>query len=213
MNLQVVLSTFADLLVRKRIVRLAVLASAMFALCSVPAMAALNESGNGSDVIIPAVAANQEDVASIDGLMKAFYLVVNVAPNQPRQWGRDRTLYSPWIRFVATSTTEKGEVKVDIWNHQDLVNATEPMVQRGFSEREIYRDTQIYGNTAHVNSTYETDLVGPNGVTRSRGVNSIEMYFDGRRWWISSVMWMTESQGYPIPTRLLPERAKHNLLG
>jgi hypothetical protein len=31
------------------------------------------------------VAARPEDVASVDGMMKAFYDVVNVAPDAPRQ--------------------------------------------------------------------------------------------------------------------------------
>lgn len=36
-------------------------------------------------------------------------------------------------------------------------------------------------------------------VDHFRGVNSIEAYFDGSRWWISSVMGMSESPEHPIP--------------
>jgi hypothetical protein len=39
---------------------------------------------------------------------------------------------------------------------------------------------------------------------QSRGVNSIELYFDGARWWISSVMWQSEDEEHPIPATLLP---------
>jgi hypothetical protein len=80
--------------------------------------------------------------------MQAFYEVVNIAPNAPRQWARDRTLYSPWIRF-------------------------------------------------------ET-IIGLEKTKQSRGVNSIELYFDGARWWISSVMWQSEDAEHPIPATLLP---------
>ena len=143
---------------------------------------------------------------SADALMRAFYAVVNVRPGQPRQWGRDRTLYSPWVRFVATSLGADGQPRVTVWTHQELVNETEPLVQRGFAEREIHRRTRVYGPIAHVDSTYETELAGPEGPLRSRGVNSIEMMFDGQRWWITHVMWVSESPQAPIPAELLPAR-------
>ena len=152
---------------------------------------------------IAVVPPRPDDVASVEGLMKAFYEVVNVAPDAPRQWGRDRTLYSPHLRFVAID----GQGNVTIWNHQQFVDDTEPLVARGFREREIWRTTRRYGNMAHVDSTYET-LRGPEGRDVSRGVNSIDAYFDGRRWWITSVVWQSESPRYPIPPELLPPAGK-----
>jgi len=157
-------------------------------------------------VEVPSVDARADDVASVDGLMRAFYEVVNVRPEAPRQWGRDRTLYGPWVRFVATSTAANGAPQVEVWDHQQLVNESEPLVRRGFREREIHRSTRVYGHIAHIDSTYETEYASPSGLQRSRGVNSIEMYFDGKRWWISSVMWMTEAPQAPIPAELLPPR-------
>jgi len=150
-----------------------------------------------------ALAARPEDVASIDGIMQAFYEVVNIAPNAPRQWARDRTLYSPWIRFVATGKSPSGRPEVTTWTHQQLVDATEPLIRKGFREREIHRIEHRYGHIAHVDSTYET-IIGLEKTKQSRGVNSIELYFDGARWWISSVMWQSEDAEHPIPATLLP---------
>ncbi|HEU4412436.1 MAG TPA: hypothetical protein VFS43_44750 [Polyangiaceae bacterium] len=144
-----------------------------------------------------------EDVASVEGLVKAFYEVVNVPPEGARQWDRDRTLYSPHIRFIAID----GKGKVSVWDHQQLVESTEPLVAQGFREREIWRVTRRYGNMAHVDSTYET-LRGPGGRDVSRGVNSIDAYFDGGRWWIASVVWQSESARYPIPPELLPPASR-----
>lgn len=145
-----------------------------------------------------------EDVSSIDGLIRAFYEVVNVRPDEPRQWARDRTLYSPWIRFVATSTGKDGRPVVEVWDHAQYVQATEPLVQRGFAERELRRRTRVYGAIAHVYSSYETELTTPGGVQRSRGVNSLELFHDDQRWWIASVLWAAESPQAPIPAELLP---------
>jgi hypothetical protein len=168
------------------------------------AIPARSEPVPRASVNVPTIAADADDVSSVDGLMRAFYAVVNVRPDGQRLWARDRTLYSPWVRFVATSMSAKGATEVEVWNHQQLVDASEPLVQRGFSEIEIHRNTRRYGNIAHVDSTYETMLESANGPQRSRGVNSIELYFDGQRWWVASVMWMSEAAGHPIPASLLP---------
>lgn len=149
-------------------------------------------------VRVATVAPRPDDVASIDGIVRAFYAVVNLAPDEPRQWARDRTLYSPWIRFVGA-----GGRGVELMDHQQLVNATEPMIAGGFRERELARVTRRYGHIAHVFSTYETERGAPPG-QRSRGVNSLELYFDGARWWISAVSWQSETAEHPIPPELLP---------
>lgn len=147
------------------------------------------------------IPARPEDVGTLDGLMRAFYAVVNIDPAEARQWDRDRTLYVPWIRFVATATDQNGQVKVTRWTHQQYVEATEPLVAGGFKEWEISRRTQQYGNIAHIDSTYAGEVTGDGKVETFRGVNSIEAYFDGTRWWISSVTWMSESPSHPIPQR------------
>ena len=64
-------------------------------------------------------------------------------------------------------------------------------------------DVPAVRNLVHVDSTYETSI-GPSGAERSRGVNSLELYFDGERWWIASVAWQSESPALPIPKTLLP---------
>ena len=154
--------------------------------------------GGGGGVRVTDVAPRADDVATIDGLMRAFYAVVNVGPREPRQWDRDRTLYAPWIRFVATGR------RVDVMTHQQLVDGTEPMIASGFRERELRRVVRQVGAIAHVFSSYETERGTGAEVTRSRGVNSLELYFDGRRWWIAAVSWHSETADQPIPPELLP---------
>jgi len=175
------------------------------ALVGTVALLALASCATGSTVSTPVetIPPRPEDVASIDGMMKAFYEVVNVAPDAPRQWSRDRTLYAPWIRFVAIGSPLGGRPTIEVFTHQQLCDATEPLIREGFSEREIFRTTKRYGNIAHVDSTYET-LIGKGKSLRSRGVNSIDLYFDGQRWWMVSVIWQTEDAEHPIPPEYLP---------
>jgi hypothetical protein len=140
--------------------------------------------------------------------MRAFYEVVNIGPGEPRQWSRDRTLYSPWIRFVALGKSPSGRAETQIWTHQELVDATEPLLREGFREREIHRVERRYGRLVQIDSTYEVEL-GPER-KRSRGVNSLELYFDGARWWIASAMWQAEDSDQPIPKELLPSSSSES---
>jgi hypothetical protein len=103
------------------------------------------------------------------------------------------------VRFIATSTDAAGKAKATLWTHQQYVEATEPLVKDGFKEWEVSRRTKQYGNIAHIDSVYEGEAVEGGKIERFKGLNSVEAYFDGSRWWISSVMWMSESPNHPIP--------------
>jgi hypothetical protein len=164
---------------------------------------ATGPGGSSGSTSAASVAPRPEDVGSVDGIMRAFYEVTNVAPDAPRQWDRDRTLYVPWIRFVALGPGATGRPSVTVWTHPEFVEATEPLIQRGFVERELFRTTRRYGNMVHVDSTYES-LLGTEKPVRGRGVNSLDLYFDGQRWWVASLVWQSEDATHPIPPELLP---------
>ena len=172
----------------------------------VSACAGTSSAGSGAATPAPAVATivpRPEDVGSVDGLLHAFYEVTNVPPGGPADWARDRTLYVPWIRFVSLGSGENGRPAAKVWTHPEFVEATEPLVKKGFTEREIFRTTRRYGNMVHVDSTYEV-RVGTGNPVPSRGVNSLDLYFDGTRWWVASVVWQSEDAAHPIPPELLP---------
>ncbi len=152
---------------------------------------------------VETVAPRPDDVGSVEGVLRAFYEVTNIAPGAPRQWARDRTLYVPWIRFVALGSGATGRPKVTVWTHDEFVAASDPLMAKGFVEREIFRTTRRYGDMVHVDSTYEI-LPGPDSPGGGRGVNSLDLYFDGKRWWVASVIWQSEDAAHPIPAELLP---------
>ena len=145
-----------------------------------------------------------EDVATVDGIIQAFYEVVNGPAGTPRQWARDRTLYIPEVRFAEARTLPDGGVSTTVWSHKQFAADTDAFAfQEGFFEREIHRVTWRWRNIAHVLSTYESRRSPDGGVT-ARGVNSIELFWDGKRWWIASAIWQPEGPGQAIPRNLLP---------
>ncbi len=154
---------------------------------------------------VQTIAPRPEDVATIDGMIKAFYEIVSGPPGQPRPWARDRTLYIPGVRFVSMSVRKSdGKIVANVMDHQTFVEQSNPfMLRDGFYEREIHRVTRKFGNIAHVFSTYETRQK-PDGPVVSRGVNSIELFHDGNRWWIAAAIWDGERADNPIPKEFLP---------
>ena len=76
--------------------------------------------------------------------------------------------------------------------------ADEHFVRTGFTERELAHKIYRFGNVATVFSSYEGKETST-GKLLSRGVNIYQLYFDGKRWWISSVsrgVWLVASFGF-----------------
>jgi hypothetical protein len=164
--------------------------------------AAAQPPGTGH-VEIPTVDPRPEDISSIDGMIRAWYEVLCGPAGQPRQWARDKTLYIPEIRFVSTWIEGKS-VQTRVRNHQAYVDAVNPeLVTKGFFEKEIHRVTEQYGSIVHVWSTYESRET-ENGPVTARGINSIELFWDGNRWWIANGIWADEPKDSPIPSQYLP---------
>lgn len=157
---------------------------------------------------VPTIVPRAEDVATIDGIMKAFYDVISGPASQARQWSRDRTLYIPDIRFVAMSEDKGGKPVAHVVSHQQFVDASDSiLVKEGFYESEINRVTQKFGNIAHVFSTYESRQKA-HGPVIARGINSVELFYDGKRWWIASNIWDDERPDNPLPAEYLPAPRK-----
>jgi hypothetical protein len=74
----------------------------------------------------------------------------------------------------------------------------------GFFEREIARRTDCFGNVCQIFSTYESRHAASDPKPFERGVNSIQLVRDGKRWWIASVAWEAERPDNPIPPEYLP---------
>ena len=157
----------------------------------------------GEPVAPPTVAPRAEDVSSIDGIMRAWYEIVSGPAGQPRDWARDRTLYVPDVRFVEVAVDRDGRPRVLVETHAQFVERSRPLERDGFFEKEIHRVARRFGPIAHVWSTYESRRTA-DGPVIARGINSIELFWDGTRWWISGATWSTESAANPIPPEYLP---------
>lgn len=61
------------------------------------------------------------------------------------------------------------------------------------------------GSLVDVWSTYESART-PGGAVFSRGINSIQLYWDGKRWWILGWTFDDERHGNRVPAEYLPRK-------
>jgi hypothetical protein len=151
--------------------------------------------------------ANLAEVASIDAIITAAYDVISGPIGKERDWDRERSLFIPGARLIPTAKKAGGE-DVDLAPHVLDVDAYIARVEayfqkNGFFEKEIARRTEQFGNIAHVWSTYESRHNADDPEPFTRGVNSIQLFHDGSRWWIVSIYWQQERTECPIPEKYL----------
>ena len=83
-----------------------------------------------------------------------------------------------------------------------IASSGDLLVEKGFHERELARRTEQFGHIAHVFSTYEGTIEGEE--LPMRGINTVQLMHDGKRWWIVSLMWEAENPKLSLPKQYLP---------
>jgi hypothetical protein len=152
--------------------------------------------------------ANPADVATIDSIIAAAYDAISGPAGKKREWDRERSLYISGARLIPTAMdagTERVDPRPHILDIEGFIARVEPFFDRsGFYEKEIARRTERFGQIAHVWSTYESRHNEDDPEPFMRGINSIQLFNDGTRWWIVSIYWQQENVSAPIPEKYLP---------
>jgi hypothetical protein len=118
-----------------------------------------------------------------------------------------RSLFIPGARFVPTAKNA-GEANPELAPHVldidgFISRCATHFANTGFYEKEIARRTEHFGRIAHVWSTYESRHNAEDPKPFMRGINSIQLFYDGVRWWIVSIYWQHESPEHPVPDKYL----------
>jgi len=143
--------------------------------------------------------ADPDDVATIDGLIKAYYESVSGHPGQ-----RDgERMLSLFIKGGKISIGLEGDEPTHNLAKDYLKTARFLSISTDFFEREISRDTHEFGYIANVISTYGISDAMENTDYVARGVTVFQLVRHKGRWWILSTMWQRESPELPLPAHLL----------
>ena len=140
----------------------------------------------------------------VDALISALYETICGPAGQERQWDRMRGLFFPRAHMIRTSIRADGTPEALVMDVEEYIASTSGFFQeQGFFEWEIARRIDRFGNVAHIFSTYEARHDPSETAPFKRGINSIQLFFDGRRWWIMNMLWDNEREDNPLPEQYL----------
>jgi len=147
--------------------------------------------------------ARSEDVASPSAVVRASYAAISGPPGELLNLDRFRSLFLPQTQLVSVNVKD-GHGAARIMTLQEFADmVTAKIGKDGHIEREIAQRLEVYGNIANVWSTYESRKTADDPQV-TRGINSIQLLNDGKRWWISGAQWQHETADTPIPAKYLP---------
>ncbi len=158
------------------------------------------------DSTVSANSADPADVESVDAIIHALYDVISGPAGEARDWDRFRSLFAAGARLIPSGLSQRGEAGFTMITPDEYVERVGPnLTNIGFNEDEIGRTTETFGTVTHVFTAYQSfreDRDDP-GTPFSRGINSVQLFNDGLRFWILNIFWDSERPGNPIPEKYL----------
>ncbi len=149
---------------------------------------------------------NPKDVQSLDAMVAAVYDVISGPPGA-RDWNRFNSLFTKDARLIAVRVQDS-KTDLQVMTPANYAErAGKYFLTHGFFEHELSRKTDSFGAMTHIYSTYESRET-KDGKAIDRGINSMEFFYDGERWWCVEIYWDSERPGNPIPEKYLKDEKK-----
>ena len=142
------------------------------------------------------------DVDTVEHIIAAAYDVIS-GPAGPRDWDRFRAFFYPGARLIPSNRGDKGAVTARILTPDEYVTRGQSYFSKeGFFENSVANRIETWDNIAHVWSTYESRHA-KGEKPFARGINSFQLFNDGKRWWILTIYWEAEDASHPVPEKYL----------
>ena len=144
------------------------------------------------------------DEQSIRAVVDSLYEIISGPAGMARDWNRFRSLLFPGARLVRTFIGADGKPEALAMDGEAYETNTADYFRREpFYEKEVASQVQRFGNIAHVFSVYESRHQPADARPFKRGINSIQLFNDGCRWQVVSILWDNEREDNPIPAEYL----------
>jgi len=145
------------------------------------------------------------DQLAVESTVLAVYDVIS-GPAGQRDWDRFEALFAPGARLISTKRKD-GVVTANVMTPQDYrTKAGAYFNDHGFFERPSNNRIEIFGDIAHVFSTYESRHASADEKPFARGINSFQLVRGGDGWKVLTIFWEEEDAAHPIPAQYLPKR-------
>jgi hypothetical protein len=139
----------------------------------------------------------------LDSIIAEMYDQVCFEAGKRPDWERQKRIFAAGARMVRVNDNGVFDFDMESYriNFEEMIDSGE---MPSFWEGEIWRETRLFDDVAHVLSAYETRRTR-GGELLNQGVNSIQLFRRDGRWWVSAMIWRREGASVRIP--------RHNVAG
>jgi hypothetical protein len=117
-------------------------------------------------------------------------------------------LFLPGATLTSAGKDREGNIRLRPRTVEDYVrNAGGYFAQHAFFESPIVNRVHTFGNIAQVSSSYESRNAAGEAPF-ARGINSFQLAYDGKRWWVVSILWDEERPDNPLPNGIYCQARK-----
>ena len=157
-------------------------------------------------LLLAAAAAAQSpgkaDLAGIDQALHDVYAVISGPPGQKRDFDKMRSLFAPnaQLRVIGPKGVRGGDL-------ENYIAKSGPILEKeGFTEHELGRRVEVYGNLATAWSSYDGRTAS--GSFHERGINSFQLVKVDGKWLVASILWQEEGTPvvFPLPADMIREK-------
>jgi len=139
--------------------------------------------------------------ASINGIVKEMLRLVSGEKGKQRDWARFRNLFLPTAQFTVVNHSDSTSQPVETVNLEEFISLMhDPYYDNGYLEYEISKTVNEYNGIANVFQTFH----GKDSEGREEtGINSYQLVYFNKRWWIANLIWTGDSNGVRVPKKYL----------
>ncbi|MBL6963552.1 MAG: hypothetical protein ISR55_07000 [Bacteroidetes bacterium] len=152
-----------------------------------------SSSSFGQDAKTPVLSAYDSiQILSVNGLITSVYDLIS-GPAGIRNWDKLQAFCLPNASFISIKIKPDGEEVYFNGTIHDYIEMISPVLeQNAYYENEIERSVQSSDNIANVFSTFESYSYEKDATLNQKGVNSFQLIYLDKRWWIANILWKNE---------------------
>lgn len=146
---------------------------------------------------------SQAQSSSVDTIIEELYQSISFDSEKEPDYEKFKSLFIEEGRLISVKDTTSYSLSPTDYQ-QSMTQQRKSGNIISFTEKELDRKVEEYGNILHIFSTYQTYLETPDGNNSARGINSIQLMKKEGQWKVVSLIWYEEDKAHPLPKKYLP---------
>ncbi len=146
-------------------------------------------------------------LSTVDGIIHSLYDAISGPVGEERNWNAFKNLFAENARMYSAVPAKDSSSALRCITPQEYADRNKTrLADIGFNEEELYRIANTFGAGTQILSTYELHFTNKDGEQEiTKGINNIQLYFDGQRYYIVSIFWDANAKNIEVPERYLPK--------